>query len=136
MAKYFTLLELTTSGAARKAGIDNTPPPAIAAKLSALANKLLDPVREMWGAPIYVNSGYRCPVLNKTVKGATNSQHMKGEAADITAGSPEKNRRLFDMIVEARGRGKISFDQLIDESDYSWLHISYSASNRNQTLHM
>ncbi len=136
MAKYFTLLELTASGAARKAGIDNTPPPAIAAKLSALANKLLDPVREMWGAPIYVNSGYRCPVLNKTIKGATNSQHMKGEAADITAGSPEKNKRLFDMIVEARGRGKISFDQLIDESDYSWLHISYSASNRNQTLHM
>jgi uncharacterized protein YcbK (DUF882 family) len=136
MAKYFTKEELIRSNTATARGIDNTPPPAIAAKLAALANRLLDPIREMWGAPITVNSGYRCPVLNKAVGGAAGSQHLKGEAADITAGSPVENRKLFNMIVAARERGEISFDQLIDESGYSWLHVSYSGKNRNQILHL
>ena len=136
MAKHFTIPELTRSSTAYAKKIDNTPPPEMLVRLSALANKLLDPIREMWGAPITVNSGYRCPVLNKTVGGAAGSQHMKGEAADITAGSPVKNKRLFDMIVAAQKQGKISFDQLIDESGYKWLHISYSTKNRNQILHL
>jgi hypothetical protein len=137
MAKYFTMAELTASDSAKALGIDNTPPSIYGAALSTLANKLLDPVREMWGAPITVNSGYRCPQLNKAVGGVASSRHTKGEAADITAGSPEKNRRLFDMTVAAQSRGELSFDQLIDESDYKWIHISYkSAGNRNQILHL
>ncbi|MDR2891100.1 MAG: peptidase M15 [Alistipes sp.] len=144
MAKHFTIPELVASDTARARGIDNTPPPAARAKLATLANRLLDPVREMWGAPLVVNSGFRCPVLNRAVGGAVGSQHMAGEAADITAGSPAKNRRLFDMIVAAAGRGEIAFDQLIDESGsgarktpYSWLHISYRAgANRGQILHL
>lgn len=142
MAKYFTKDELTRSDAAAARKIDNTPPPEIAVKLAALANRLLDPVREMWGGPITVNSGFRCPALNKAVKGASTSQHMRGEAADITAGMPEKNRKLFEMIVAAQQRGEIEFDQLIDESGvqkipYTWLHLSYrSNGNRNQILHL
>lgn len=140
MAKHFTKEELIGSTTAVAREIDNTPPPAVLPKLAALANKLLDPVREMWGAPICVNSGYRSPGpkgLNAAVGGAINSQHMRGEAADITAGSPAKNRALFDMIVEAQKRGEISFDQLIDESNYTWLHLSFKAvGNRNQILHL
>ena len=129
--KYFTIHELTQSDTAHQKGIDNTPPPAI--KVKSLINNLLDPIREAWGSPISVNSGYRCPVLNKAVGGVPTSQHQKGEAADITAGSPELNRQLFDLIA----KGDFDFDQLIDESNYSWVHISYSAGkNRHAILHL
>ena len=129
--KYFTVNELIRSDTARAKGIDNTPPPAIKLKLTSLVNNLLDPIREAWGSPITVNSGYRCPVLNKAVGGVSTSQ--KGEAADITVGSPELNRQLFDLIA----KGDFDFDQLIDESNYSWVHISYSAGkNRHKILHL
>ena len=131
--KYFTIPELTASAKARALGIDNTPPPGVNIKLSALLNNLLDPIRAKWGGPITVNSGYRCPRLNGEVKGVPTSQHVRGEAADITVGSPAKNNRLFKMIVD----GGFDFDQLIDESGYSWVHISYSAGkNRHQILHL
>ena len=131
--KYFTIAELTYSDTALQKGIDNTPPPAIKVKLTSLINNLLDPIREAWGSPISVNSGYRCPVLNKAVGGVSTSQHQKGEAADITVGSPEQNRKLFDLIAN----GKFDFDQLIDESHYSWIHISFAAGkNRHQILHL
>lgn len=131
--KYFTIPELTASAKARALGIDNTPPPGVKVKLSNLINNLLDPIREKWGGPITVNSGYRCPTLNKAVGGVPTSQHLRGEAADITVGSPAKNNQLFKMIVD----GGFDFDQLIDESGYSWIHISYSAGkNRHQILHL
>lgn len=131
--KYFTVSELIRSDTAQQKGIDNTPPPAIKVKLTSLINNLLDPIREAWDGPISVNSGYRCPVLNKAVGGVSTSQHQKGEAADITVGSPELNRQLFDLIAN----GDFDFDQLIDESHYSWIHISFAAGkNRHQILHL
>ena len=131
--KYFTIHELTHSDTAHQKGIDNTPPPTIKVKLTSLINNLLDPIREAWGGPIYVNSGYRCPKLNEEVGGVPSSQHQKGEAADITVGSPELNRQLFDLITT----GDFDFDQLIDESHYSWIHISFAAGkNRHQILHL
>lgn len=133
MAKYFTLDELTRSGTALARGIDNTPGDEAAARLDALARRLLDPVCELWGAPLRVNSGFRCPALNAAVGGAASSQHLLGEAADITAGSRKENKRLFDMIVESGPE----FDQLIDERGYSWLHISYrEGRNRKEILHL
>lgn len=133
MAEYFSIDELTRSSTARRLGIDNTPPPEITQALTSLIENLLDPARRMWGAPITVNSGYRCPELNRAVGGTPSSQHLRGEAADITAGSPDRNRRLFDAIAASR----LDFDQLIDERGYSWLHISYSAGkNRRKTLHL
>jgi hypothetical protein len=133
MAKYFSFGELTASATARQLGIGNTPPPPAAARLEELAARLLDPVRELWGGPLRVNSGYRSAELNAAVGGAASSQHMAGEAADITTGSRAGNRRLFRMIVVAG----LEFDQLIDESGYAWLHISYRAgANRRQILHL
>ena len=131
--KYFTIHELTHSDTAHQKGIDNTPPPTIKVKLTSLINNLLDPIREAWEDPITVNSGYRCPVLNKAVGGVPTSQHQKGEAADLTVGSPELNQQLFDLIA----KGDFDFDQLIDESHYGWVHISYSAGkNRHKILHL
>lgn len=128
--KYFTIMELIASGEAKKKKIDNTPPPDIKIKLSALINNLLDPIREKWGHPIMVNSGYRCPMLNKAVGGVATSQHTKGEAADITTGNKNSNKKLFNMIV----LGGYDFDQLISENDYQWIHISYKAKNRRRQI--
>ncbi|MBP5498425.1 MAG: DUF882 domain-containing protein [Muribaculaceae bacterium] len=132
--KYFTFEELTRSETAKARGIDNSPTPEIKANLEMLVDKVLDPLRERWGAPIIVTSGYRCPSLNKAVGGAKSSQHMKGEAADIKAksGCRSDNIRLFKLIKSAG----LPFDQLIDEKNYSWIHVSYGPRQRRQILHL
>lgn len=134
MAKYFTFGELCKSDVALQKRIENTPTDAeTIERMQALMDECLDKVRELWGKPIGVNSGYRSPELNRAVGGAKNSQHMRGEAADITTGTKDNNRKLFDLIVAS----DIDFDQLIDESDYKWLHLSYSkGDNRRQVLHL
>lgn len=123
--------ELCASTTADAHNIKNTPPLQEAGNLKALAENVLDPLREWYGKPIYVNSGYRSPQLNRIVGGAPTSQHMKGEAADITAGSKAENKKLFDYI-----KSNLPFDQVIDEKDYSWVHVSYKrdGSNRKQVL--
>ena len=133
MGKYFTLQELCHSQTAIQQGIDNTPPPAIKVNLLSLITNCLDPIRGIWGRPVTVTSGFRTPLLNKVVCGVPTSQHMKGEAADITVGSPDNNRMLFAMIQAA----DIPFDQLIDENNYAWIHVSWKSSgNRHQVLHL
>ena len=132
MAEFFTKSELTRSDTARILKIDNTPTPEASAALDALMWNVLDPIRRMWGHPISVNSGYRCPKLNAAVKGSATSQHMKGEAADITAGDQTKNKELFDMIAQSA----IPFDQLIDEKNYRWIHVSYRPNGRRNILHL
>lgn len=132
MAEFFTKSELTRSDTARILKIDNTPTPEASAALDALMWNVLDLIRRMWGKPIIVNSGYRCPKLNAAIGGSATSQHMKGEAADITAGDPTKNKELFDMIAQSA----IPFDQLIDEKNYRWIHVSYRPNGRRNILHL
>lgn len=135
--KFFSIEELCASDTAERKKIDNTPNADARLRMQRLIEQLLDPIRAAWGAPITVNSGYRSPALNRAVGGVATSQHVKGEAADITVGSSAENKRLFDKIVELQKAGRIAFDQLIDESCYRWIHISYRAgANRNQTLHL
>ena len=66
--KYFTIEELTRSATATTRGIDNTPTPEIKANLERLVDKVLDGLREIYGKPITVNSGYRCPELTKLLE--------------------------------------------------------------------
>lgn len=128
--KYFSIKELCSSDTARVRGIDNTPTTKVELALTNLVDNVLDPLREWYGKPITVNSGYRSPKLNTAVGGSKTSQHMKGEAADITAGSKEDNKKLFDYI-----KSNLVFDQLIDESNFSWVHVSFKpAGNRRQIL--
>lgn len=130
--KYFTIKELCKSSTAIQKGIDNTPNSEIVSNLEQLVDKVLDPLREEFGKSIIVNSGYRSPALNKAVKGAANSQHVSGYAADITAGSKFENEKLFILAQKL----DLPFDQLIDERNYSWIHISHSPKNRKQVLHL
>lgn len=133
--KYFTMSELTSSPTARRKGIDNTPNAAQRASLTALVANILDPLREAYGKPIVVTSGFRCPRLNRAVGGVAKSQHMKGEAADIRTLSdrPSDNKKLFDLIIKLG----LPYDQCIDEYGYNWIHVSYtSQGNRRQVLHI
>ena len=131
MAKYFTIQELCKSDTAKTKGIDNTPNPYIKKNLEALIENVLDPVREWYGKPIYVNSGYRCTELNKAVGGVNNSQHVNGEAADIDVFDEKENRKIFDYIVNY-----LNFDQCLWENNGAWIHVSYKreGGNRKQVL--
>ena len=128
-ASYFSISELISSATAQREGIDNRPPKCAYHLLHVLVDQLLDPIREAWGEPIVVSSGYRCPELNALVGGAKHSHHLLGCAADLIAGNRDDHRRLFRMIQQMQREGKIRFTQLIAEDDYRWLHISYVPSD-------
>lgn len=130
--KYFTIEEMTKSSTATAKGIDNTPTKEVESNLIKLIEAVLDPLREWYGKPIRVNSGYRCEALNSAIGGAKNSQHTTGMAADIDTGSVEENKKLFDYIKD-----NLEFDQLIDEKHLSWVHVSYHENNnRKQVLYL
>ena len=130
--KYFTIQELCKSKTAVRNKIDNTPDETTKKRMELLIDNILDPLREKYGAPIIVDSGFRCKKLNKLVCGSTTSQHCTGEAADIRTveDTPEANKKLFDLIKEL----KLPFDQLINEYGFNWVHVSYSPRNRRQVL--
>lgn len=136
LSKNFSLNELTYSSTARANKVDNIPDRWELENLKKLCNEVLQPIRDKYGKSIFINSGYRNPILNRLVKGSTSSQHLKGEAADITVGSKEDNKRLFELIVEMIENGEIKVGQLLDEKNYSWIHISLPFSKTNQILHL
>lgn len=139
LTKNFTIQELTKSATATRLKIDNTPSQRIIKNLTELATKVLQPIRDKYGKPIIVTSGYRCEQLNKAVGGVTFSQHCQGQAADIksVSDSVADNKALFDLIVKMIKSGEIVVGQLIDEHNYDWLHISTPSNNKtNQILHI
>lgn len=129
--KYFTFKEMVQSDIAKFKDIENIPNWDQINALMNLIKYVLDPLRSFYKKAIRVSSGFRSEALNEAVNGSKTSQHMKGEAADITAGSKKANMKLFELI-----RDNLTFDQLIDENDYSWIHVSFTKNNRNQILHL
>lgn len=113
------------------AGIDNTPPPAVRAKLETLITGCLDPIRRIYGRPIVVSSGYRSPALNAAVGGVANSQHTTGEAADLVPASGGSLAGIFRAAVQWGG-----YDQLIIErsGNSKWVHVSYGPRHRRKIL--
>lgn len=97
-----------------------------------LCREILEPIREKYGAPIRVTSGYRCRKLNQAVGGVPTSQHMRGEAADLNVGSD--NRKLFHLIAEMMDKGEIHVGQLIweygDQRNPAWVHVSLPFSDK------
>lgn len=124
--KYFTIKELSNTNT----GLPNIPPYEVQKNLEALVENVLDPLRAKYGKPICVNSGYRSSAVNTKVKGAKNSDHLYGFAADITAGNKVENKKLFELI-----RDNFEYKQLINEYNYSWVHVSWQkGANRKQIL--
>ena len=134
--KYFSLSEFVDSMVARRYGIDNTPSASAIANIEALVSCVLDPAREAFGAPVRVNSGYRCSRLNAAVGGASGSQHLLGEAADLNTGSLHGNKRLYEILCD------LPHDQLIwergNDKGPAWVHVSYkrNGDNRGEELRL
>ena len=128
MRNYFTNDELTDSETAKRLRIKNAPTKEQWINLFAIRDNVLNPLREKFGKPIRITSGFRSPELNKAVGGKPTSQHIKGEAVDITAIDKADNKELFELCKT------LNFDQLIDESNLTWIHISYKVPNRKQIL--
>jgi len=132
MGKYFNIKELSYSRIAAEKGINNTPNGDAKRKLELLIDKCLDPIRQVYGKPITVSSGYRNYLLNQLVGGKDTSQHLKGEAADIVGNNEKETRRIFEIAKQG------NYDQLLFERDKKgnvWVHISYKAEgNRKQCI--
>lgn len=125
--KYFSIKEMCKSSTAKKLNIDNTPSAEIEKNLTVLIEQCLDPIREAFGGPIMITSGYRCPQLNAASGGSPMSHHTKGFAADIDT---NENKKLWNTIVS----GDFKWTQLINEypdndGDPSWIHVSYDPNN-------
>lgn len=121
LTKNFSLEELTASSTAKAKNIDNTPLPVHIGNLRELAIRILQPVRDIYGKPMTITSGYRCPALNKAVGGVATSQHLLGEAADIVV--PD-NKELFKLMKQLVENEVIEVGQLLDENNGSWIHVS------------
>lgn len=125
--KHFTFNEFEDSDKARELGIDNRMPELAEAHIVELVDILLDPLREAWGGPLTVTSGYRCPELNRAVGGSETSAHLAGWAADLVPASedPRGVQGLVEFAVEWLTATGLPFDQLIDERSGGsrWLHL-------------
>ena len=132
--KYFTLDELTRSETAKRRNIKNIPNEEQRLNLIALVGAVLDPLREKWGRPIIVTSGYRCVAVNKSVGGVTGSQHVKGEAADIVTNGTWCDNYALGRLIVAMG----NFDQVIFENVGKgdllpeWIHVSWKRTGDNR----
>lgn len=120
--KYFTIEELCKSETAERLGIDNTPSEEVVENLTYFGEKILDPLRESWGSAIIVNSGFRCPKLNKATGGSETSVHPLGWGVDLWP----KNGKIeeFKKHVIEFFKGK-RWDQVILEKSGKkvWVHI-------------
>jgi len=132
ISKNISYKEATHSNTAKARKIDNTPDADTLVRMKLVAEKCFQPVREWYGKPINVNSFYRSEKLNWAIGGAKNSQHMKGEAIDISAGSSIENEKIFNWLKD-----NVEFDQLLNEYGFKWIHISYKINgNRNMVLNI
>lgn len=133
LSKHLTLEIATKSNTARRMGIDNMPGAVEIENLKAYGRNVYDPIVEYFGLHPFTHTIYRCPELNKIVKGDKYSQHMKGEAGDHDFDNYENltNSQLFYFIVN-----NLTFDRLIfeygNEFEPDWVHVSYSKVNHRQ----
>lgn len=129
----FQIQDLIKSNTASARGINNMPNQAAMQNLQYLLNNVINPISNSFPYPIRISSGYRSPQLNAAVRGAQNSQHMLGQAADITTGNRQTNQQLFNWIINSG----INFDQIIDEKGFQWVHISFNPNGcRKSVLHL
>lgn len=137
LSKNLSLAEVTKSTTAKRLGIDNTPDDWTTENLRKVAEHVFQPLREAFGCPIYVSSGYRGPELNRAIGGSLRSQHMEGRALDLDADVFGRctNGEIFRYILN-----NLTFDQLIwefgDEDNPDWVHVSYvhDGVNRGRCL--
>jgi len=133
LSRNLSLGEFTNSQTAKRRGIDNTPTKKHLEAAKVLAENIFQPIREHFGCPIYISSGYRSEALNEAIGGSKTSQHSKGEAIDIDMDyrkGPD-NEEIFFFI-----RDNIDFDQMIwefgDADRPDWVHVSYNSDGEQR----
>jgi hypothetical protein len=141
LSKNLALAEVTRSETAKRKGISNMPTPEHIENFKLLAENVFQPIRDHFGVPIRISSGYRSAALNKAIGGAGKtvngvyipaSQHCKGEAIDIDMdGTTITNKQVFDYIKD-----NLNFDQLIWEfgtnANPDWVHVSFDSSGKQR----
>ena len=132
--KYFSISEMTRSDTAKRLGIDNTPSDKIKKNLTLFINTVLDPIREDWGSPIIVSSGYRCPELNKAVGGVKTSGHLYGYCADLQVKGDL--RKFSNFVIEWMKEHQMKYDQIIWEKcgNVTWLHFCWIGKDGKQRM--
>jgi len=132
LSKNFTLQEFTKSVSAIRNDIDNSPNAEHIRNIQLLVKYVLQPLREGLNKPIRITSGYRSESLNKLIKGSKKSQHCKGQAADLQfkVDGVMDNKAIWDKVIEL----DLPFDQMINEFNYSWIHISYNHEYNRKSL--
>lgn len=132
LSKNFVLSEITRSNTAKRLGISNEPSKKHLANMQKLITELIQPMRDSIG-PIRISSGYRSPQLNRAIGGSSKSQHCKGQALDLQFWRDGQmcNQEIYKWILNSN----LQFDQMINEFDFAWIHISLKEkNNRNQVL--
>ena len=132
LSKNFVLSEITRSNTAKRLGINNEPTKKDLENIQRIITNILQPLRNHLG-PIRISSGYRNKELNRAIGGSNKSQHSKGEALDIQFWKDGKmcNKEIYDWILD----NAVDFDQMINEFDFSWIHISLKKyNNRREVL--
>ena len=137
LSEHLTLAEATKSQTATRLGIDNSPTITHMEALRAVAKNVFEPIRNHFGVPIAVTSGYRSKALNEAIRGSRRSQHCQGQALDIDADVYGRitNAEVFHYI-----KNHLDFDQLIwefgNEETPDWVHVSFvdDGSNRGEVL--
>lgn len=132
LSKNLELSEVTRSETAKRRGISNMPTPEHIENFKKLAEKVFQPIRDHFGVPIRISSGYRSKELNTAIKGSLSSQHCSGEAIDIDMdGTSITNKQVFDYI-----KANLEFDQLIWEfgtdNNPDWVHVSYESTGKQR----
>ena len=130
LSNNLDLSEVTRSESAKRAGISNMPTPEHIENFKVLAEKIFEPIRKHFGVPIFISSGYRSSALNKAIGGASSSQHLLGQALDLDmdgSSSGVTNKMVFEFI-----KNNLDFDQLINEFNYSWVHVSYNPKGKQR----
>ena len=136
LSKNLSLSEVTRSETAKRRGISNMPTPEHIENFKKLAENVFQPIRDHFGVPIRISSGYRSKELNAAIGGSSSSQHCKGEAIDIDMdGTTVTNKQIFDFV-----KANVNFDQMIWEfgtdTNPDWVHVSYNSdgAQRKQIL--
>jgi uncharacterized protein YcbK (DUF882 family) len=131
ISKHISTAEATESATALRLGIKNVPNEVELEAMKYVSENLFEPIREWYNKPIKINSFYRCLALNKAVKGSKTSGHVLGNSIDISGGNKIENKKIFDFIKTSG----LDFDQVINEYDFTWIHISLKKiGNRQQIL--
>ena len=132
LSNNLSLAEVIRSETAKRKGISNMPTEAHILNLKLVAEKVFQPIREHFGVPIHVSSGYRSKALNDAIGGSLSSQHCSGEALDLDMdGTSITNAQVFNFI-----KNNLEFDQLIWEfgtdTNPDWVHVSYESTGKQR----